>query len=178
MTSTKFIKNRVKDLLTLIPELEVFYLYNSYSQSHFLKILPLEQFENNETYIQFEQDLTDTFFSHYPFELITFLSENDQFEMTQAKKLVNKYFIKHNTFDFNKIIESLLSSYDAQIPTSINFSAYSSLPKLKIEFEETMLNRKNRTFKNNLSVTSSSNNYNENDSEINPTNCEDYPFAA
>jgi hypothetical protein len=69
LNSTKLIKNRVKDLLKVIPHLEVFYQYNTFSQSHFLKILPLEEYENNEIYIQFEQNLTDDFFSLYPFEL-------------------------------------------------------------------------------------------------------------
>ena len=149
MTSNKFIKLKIQKLLKLIPSLEIYYEYDNFSESHFLKILPLVEFEKNDIYIQFEQDLNDEFFEKYPFELLTFLSENDRYEMVDFEKFViNKEIsstgiLPIQNFDFKIAIDNLLLDYNVEMPTSVNFiSEIFNVNKFKNTYEEVQLHNK------------------------------------
>lgn len=187
MTSNKFIKLNIQKLLKLIPKLEIYYEYDDFSESHFLKVLPLIQFENNDIYIQFEQKMNNDFFEQYPFELITFLSENDNYEMANAKKFVApkqsqlQPSISYNNFDFREAIDNLLIDYSVDMPSSINFSAFFNASKFTNTYEEALLHRK-KVYNNKASIPVSVAELPTVDiscnGETNITNNDDYSLAA
>lgn len=143
MTSNKFIRLKIKKLLKQLPVLEIHYEYDDFSEAHFLKILPLNVFSNDNTYIKLEEEINNEFFEQYPFELITFLSENDNYEMLNAEKFIsNKRQSVSSSFMYHYAIDSLLREYRIEIPTSINFTAPSSGLKYKNTYAKVLLHHK------------------------------------
>lgn len=149
MTSNKFIKVKIQKLLKLIPKLEIYYEYDDFSESHFLKVLPLNEFQNNAIYINFENEFNNEFFTHYPFELLTFLSEEDVYEMKNAERYISENHIiipnsfSNANFDFRIAIENLLIEYNVEMPKSIDFSAFFNAAKYKNTYDDVLLYHKN-----------------------------------
>ena len=144
MTASKYIEDKILELLRIIPELEIFYEHDCDSDSHYLKILPLEQFEKNELYLEFEEKLETEFFSKFPFELITFLSSNDKYKMVKAKRfgaqptMAPPTFEFKDHFNFTNAITNLLENYSVQMPTSIHFSSFINSAKFRNTYEEVL----------------------------------------
>lgn len=188
MTSNKFIKVKIQKLLKLVPTLEIYYEYDSFSESHFLKILPLVEFEKNDIYIQFEQDLNDEFFDKYPFELLTFLSENDRYQMANFERFVvideisSVDILSNNNFDFKIAIDRLLLDYYVEIPTSVSFITETlNFNKFRTIYEEVQLHRKSSIGKkNSVSVSVAETPMLDLDTQEtnNSTNNQDYSLAA
>jgi hypothetical protein len=144
LTSPTYIEKKISDLLKLIPKLEIFYEHDDFSDSHFLKILPLEEFQGNKEYLKFEEEFETEFFSKYPFELITFLSSCDKYTMVNPKRFVAaqefapQIFEFKEHFNFTNAITNLLENYTVEMPTSIHFSSFINAAKFRNTYEEVL----------------------------------------
>ncbi len=75
--SVKFLQKKLKKLVENLPYIRCEYEYFSFDDTHFVKILPKEQYEKNETYMKFEKEIIKEFIDKFPFEGITFFTGND-----------------------------------------------------------------------------------------------------
>lgn len=186
MKSNKFIESKIEKLIELIPYLEIYYEFDKFSKSHFLKVLPLETFTSNGVYIEFEQEFNNEFFEKYPFELITFLSVEDSYDMVKSKKFsalksvitTKQNYLFEQNFDFNRAIANLLLDYRIEMPTSLNFSAFINEAKFKNTYEEKLLQSKSNNSSQPVAVSVAETPLVDSDFSPENTNNNDYPLAA
>jgi len=81
MNSKDFIISQLEILSQQIVCLQIRYEFVEIDKSHYIEVLPLSYYTNNENYVSFEQNLFQSFLQQYPSESLTFLSEGSLYEI-------------------------------------------------------------------------------------------------
>lgn len=76
MKDKSFIRRMICELVLRFPEIKIAYQYNKMSDTHILEVKPIEVFENNEAYQEFETDITIEFDGKFFPSSILFISED------------------------------------------------------------------------------------------------------
>jgi len=87
MKSIKFIEQKLDELIIKIPQIRCEYAYDSFDNSHCIKITPKNYYYNNE-YIKVEENIVTEFISQFPCEGIVFITEDDLIDI--EKRLAKK----------------------------------------------------------------------------------------
>jgi|SRR5690606_17383956 len=121
MKSKEFVINQINELIELFPDLTIKYEYEALSKSHYIQVLPIELYENNERYRNKEKSIYIDFIELYPCESISFVSAEDDYDFVGANVYKRHVFI--NNFDLNVEFTELFGSYMADIPSKINLKS-------------------------------------------------------
>lgn len=100
MNSTNFVIQKIENLVAKIPNLQVRYEYDDFDNSHYVEVLPLASYKEDESYITLEQEFRNEFIKLFPRECLTFLSEGSLYEIENPIYIKNgatsiHYFIKN-----------------------------------------------------------------------------------
>ena len=63
--SITYLKGKIDQITDLFPHLKIRYEYRTTISTHFIEILPLEEFESNQEFILFEMELENEFETLY-----------------------------------------------------------------------------------------------------------------
>lgn len=116
MTSKKFILTKLNEILKEFPFLSFKYECNDFSDSHFIQILPLEEFNTNGNYKQREIEISLEFIENYPFENLIFISEGSKYVFQNAEQVFGACHLENIEF---QLIE-MLNDYSLSFPSSFN----------------------------------------------------------
>jgi len=136
MKARDFIENRLQELIEKFPQMRVSYEFDILSNSHFIEVLPSEEFKTNSEYSKFETNLIVDFISTYPNEDIVFLTENDLIEVNNPSfiktgKLYNKESLLWNSKVWsNNSVLSFNLQFKSFPETNMN-----SIDLIKADFE-------------------------------------------
>jgi hypothetical protein len=108
MNSTNFVIQKIDNLVAKIPNLQVRYEYDSFDNSHYVEVLPLASYKEDDTYIAFEQEFRQEFVKFYPRECLTFLSEGSLYEIESP------IYIKEGTTSINYFVKNKSVSIKAK----------------------------------------------------------------
>jgi len=95
--SKDFLINRINHLIELFPEIQINYEFDEFDDSHFIQILPNEFYQMNNRFIKEEINIIKEFTDKYPFELVTFFSDNSLIKLDEPT-----YTRKGFLYDLNK----------------------------------------------------------------------------
>ncbi|MDY0281714.1 MAG: hypothetical protein RBR35_14275 [Salinivirgaceae bacterium] len=96
MRAYDFIENRLQCLVEHFPQMKVSYEFDGFSNSHFIEVLPSNEFRENLEYSKYETNLIIDFISEFPNEEIVFVTKND------LMTIENPLFIKKGSLYENK----------------------------------------------------------------------------
>ena len=116
MTSKKFILTKLNDILKEFPFLSFKYEYNDASDSHFIQILPLQEFNSNSNYKSSEMDMSIDFIKNYPFENLVFISEGSKYIFQNAEQIFGACHLDNIEFQ----LLDMLNHYSLSFPSSFN----------------------------------------------------------
>jgi len=81
---------KLQNICDKIPELKILYECSVF-ESHLIKVLPKEIYENNPIYKEFEIDLIFYFIDNFPNEDLVILTEDDWIDIDKPEKeFINK----------------------------------------------------------------------------------------
>jgi len=126
MTSTEYIKNKLSQILSQFPEIGCKYEFDAFSASHLIELKPNEIYFSNHSFKEKEVELLSEFIELYPFENITFITDDDLY------KIESPIFEKQSQVSFNNISQIQEQNYWDQL---INFdmeNIYVKSIKLKV----------------------------------------------
>jgi hypothetical protein len=83
MKSREFIEKNLQSLASKFDEAKIRYEYREDTHSHIIEVVPLNFYENNESYMEEEARIEDEFEELFPTENIVFISEES---LTEIKK--------------------------------------------------------------------------------------------
>ncbi len=114
MKSTEFVIEKLRNLVTLNKDIKCSYVYDESDYTHTVEILPISFFEQDESFVFFENELYEEFYELYPNEVLFFRTEEDTVYntiepfFTAEGKLYNKSLVENiTTFD------NLINSFNA-----------------------------------------------------------------
>ena len=88
MKSTDYIINELETFIQKFPRMRIRYEYNEEATVHIIEVVPKEIYHLNKEYINWESTMFDKFITHYPYENICFISEDDSYGIE------NEIFVK------------------------------------------------------------------------------------
>ena len=104
MNSKSFIIKSINEIVSSFPYLNFRYEFDSFSKSHFIEVRPNSSYKNDSSYIEIEKEITLRFFDLFPYESLTFLSDESYYKI--EKPIYEKGFITDNlslSLDFRLI---------------------------------------------------------------------------
>jgi len=127
MTPKNFILNKIENLISQFPQLMIRYEHDESCDSHFIEVSPITEFESNQIYISVEREISIEFVNLFPFDILTFVSEEDglvlESPMIFKTKTQNRILrSKLKKFNFEHIISDLFEDYDVDWKKKINFT--------------------------------------------------------
>jgi len=135
MKSNTYILRKIKDLANTIPQLTIRYEYDQSCDSHFVEVSPIDEFESNIQYIALEKEISLEFINLFPFDILTFISEEDgivlECPIVIRGKSKNKEINKN--FDLEGIISTLFEEYDVDWQSNISFKVRNEGLNLKYD---------------------------------------------
>jgi hypothetical protein len=149
MTSKKFILSNLNDILKEFPFLSFKYEYNDLSDSHFIEILPFEEFHSNEKYKLKEQEISINFIKFFPLESLIFITEGSKYEFQNAEQVFGACNLENIEF---QLLE-MLNEYSLSFPSSFNSNVskkVTNINKVKIDISFSSKNNL-KSIQNNLS---------------------------
>jgi hypothetical protein len=90
MKVKEFIEKRIKELITTINYIEVFYEYKETSETHFIKISPKYVFDS-KNFSEIKARLTKEFFDNNFSGLICFISDDSIVRLSGPTKIFSNY---------------------------------------------------------------------------------------
>lgn len=98
MDAKIYIKNKLKEISNIFPELRFRYQFDKNTQTHIVEVKPLSTYESNETYVQYEADLMFDFENEFFPQTILFVSEESLTQITEPEFTVQKELQKEQLF--------------------------------------------------------------------------------
>jgi len=148
MTSTEYIKNKLSQILSQFPEISCKYEFDAFSASHLIELKPSEIYFSNHSFKEKEIELLSEFIELYPFENITFITDDDLY------KIESPIFEKQSQVSFNNVSKVKEQNYWDQL---INFdleNIYVKSIKLKVSdfIDYTILFNNLQDFSNSIPI--------------------------
>lgn len=146
MTSKDFIIRSINEIVSSFPYLNLRYEFDSFSKSHFIEVRPSSSYKNDYSYIQVEREITLRFFDLFPYESLTFISDESYFKI--EKPIYEKGFITDNLSMSLSNINSgfdIFEKYAACLPNSIEIKTSQTI-KSKFEFNTRVTANKSSAF--------------------------------
>lgn len=146
MNSKDFIIKSINEIVSSFPYLNFRYEFDSFSKSHFIEVRPNSSYKNDLTYIEIEKEITLRFFDLFPYESLTFISEDSYYKI--EKPTYEKGFITDNlSMSFNNLNSGfeIFEKYLACMPTTVEVKAGKSIFS-KFEFNTKVTSNKNDSF--------------------------------
>lgn len=121
MTSTEFVLNKINQIQTAFSDISIRYESDQCSESHFIEISPLEEYDN-QTYVKLEEAINLEFIKLFPFELLTFINESDNFSFENPLLFKSVNSNKHS-LDLNLMLSNFLNnaSFKTAVPAKLKF---------------------------------------------------------
>ena len=124
MKSKEFIVEKLKELVSIFPDLKVRYEFDSNTLTHKIEINPLELFESNDDYLNAEMNLENDFEDTFPNENIIFISNdsltqihNPEYEFGYNISIGEQTYINFH-YDISKIFNSLTDLFQFELTNS------------------------------------------------------------
>ena len=76
MNAVDYIIGKLESFISVFLSSKVRYEYDEKSRSHMIEVLPIEIYQQNDDYIEWESETFDEFISKYPSENICFISDD------------------------------------------------------------------------------------------------------
>ncbi len=123
MTSIDYIKDRLSQILDEFPEVGCKYEFDEFSFSHIIEISPSDFYLSNKNFKKIEFELLKDFIDKFPYENITFITEEDFY------RIENPIFEKQPQFSFSNIppFEFLLKQNFILSPDYLNIILNSNM---------------------------------------------------
>ena len=126
MKARDFIENRLQELIETFPQMRVSYEFDILSDTHFIEVLPSEEFRNNSEYSKFETNLIIEFISTYPNEDIVFVSKNDLIEVNNPSIIkTGKLYNRESLFLNAKVWSNNSLSNNSLLNFNLPFNSFS-----------------------------------------------------
>ncbi|SHJ57266.1 hypothetical protein SAMN05444280_12313 [Tangfeifania diversioriginum] len=93
-----YITSKLKELLNSVPNIKVIYKNDSLSQEHLIKVLPKEQYEHNEDFHEFEENIIFDFIDNYPTESLVFLTDDEWIDV----KIPDEIFVGQDFYTYKE----------------------------------------------------------------------------
>lgn len=117
-----FVKNALQNFIKDFPQTRVRYEYSEESNVHCIEIVPNEVYYLNETYINWENQLTDNFIEQFVDQNICFITSNSLVGLDEIHyELVGKFYLNRISVNSSAII-------DVEPKITINTSQNSTSP--------------------------------------------------
>ncbi|AOC93469.1 hypothetical protein BB050_00313 [Flavobacterium anhuiense] len=135
MNSKAYILKKIQDLVNAIPQLTIRYEYDQFCDSHFVEVSPIYEFENNKKYIEIEKEISLEFINLFPFDILTFINEEDGIDLESPIVIKGKSKNKeiYKKFDLEDIISTLFEDYIVDWQSNINFKVMNDGINLKYD---------------------------------------------
>jgi len=127
MKIKEYIIKKLNELIENFPFLKASYFVDDFSKSNYIKILPLNEFEGNKEYKEFEIKMIIDFINQYPYDEIVFVSEKNILELSNlVYEIEGKLFTDKHTYNtdiwknnfnfdfdlsFNKSVIDIINNY-------------------------------------------------------------------
>ena len=145
MNAQEYIIKGLNVLIDGFPQLKVEYELDESTNSHFIEVLPKEEFQLNERYANFEANLIFNFIERFPFEEITFISKGDIYEIK------NPVFVKEGFLYDLKVYIDQFSPVEFCNDSEINIEAF------KLSFNDSYIEIFEESFSNYINLNSNEN---------------------
>lgn len=106
MKTKDHIIKKLNELVRLFPSIKVSYEIDENSNSHYVKVLPLKEFDTNDEYHKFETNFILSFIEQFPYEEIVFVSENSLIEVLNPIFEIEGNLFRKNILAWNDDIWS------------------------------------------------------------------------
>ncbi len=120
MNSKSFIIKSINEIVSSFPYLNFRYEFDSFSKSHFIEVRPNSSYKNDSSYIEIEKEITLRFFDLFPYESLTFLSDESYYKI--EKPIYEKGFITDNlslSLDYHSSGFEIFENFYATFPKSV-----------------------------------------------------------
>ncbi|NCA86148.1 MAG: hypothetical protein EOM83_11340 [Clostridia bacterium] len=87
MNSHQYIENKLQKLVKEFPQITLLYEFDEVNETHVVEVSPLSVYENNNSYMEAEGDLTFDFDQRFFPEEIMFVSEDSLTRVTNPQKV-------------------------------------------------------------------------------------------
>lgn len=87
MTPKEFIISSLNDITDLFDNVQCKYRYDSYSEGHYIEIVPAKIFKDSKQLKNYRGQILDKFYSYFPLESIVFLTEGSKIKMDNFEYL-------------------------------------------------------------------------------------------
>lgn len=123
MKSNTYILKKITDLSNAIPQITIRYEYDKSCDSHFVEVSPINEFESNRKYIALEKEIRLEFINLFPFEILTFISEEDGIILECPTVIKGKHKEINKKFNLEDVISTLFEdeSYSIDWQSKISF---------------------------------------------------------
>ncbi|OXB03711.1 hypothetical protein [Flavobacterium pectinovorum] len=120
MKSNTYVLTKINELANAIPQLTIRYEYDQSCDSHFVEVSPINEFESNKKYIALEKEIRLEFINLFPFDILTFISEDDGIVLECPILIKSKFRSKETNkkFDLEDIISALFKDYIVDWPNT------------------------------------------------------------
>ncbi len=102
MKSKEYIRNRLNQISNAFPELIFRYQFNENTETHLIEVKPLDTYQTNSVYIQYEAELGFYFENEFFPETILFISEDSLTQITESEFTIQKKLYEY-PFEYLKI---------------------------------------------------------------------------
>ena len=124
MMSLEYINKFLKETARIFPSVHFKYGYNNIISTHIVEILPLDEFETNESLMDLWIEFSFEFRNAFPKEEITFVSSDSTLSLFET-------IVEYNTPIFNTGLNDFFATIST---TEFNFSFPTFMPDLKVDF--------------------------------------------
>ncbi len=101
-----YILSKLTKIVKDISELRILYKYDPFSKEHLIKVLPINEYKNNQSYNKFEEEFLFDFISKYPYDSLVFLSDDEWIDIDKPDEIFEgaNYFEESNLLMKSDII--------------------------------------------------------------------------
>jgi len=93
-----YITSKLSEIVKSISEIKILYKFDSFTNEHLVKILPRSEYEYNDQYQDFEENLIFDFIAKFPHESLVFLTEGEWIDIDKPDEIFQgvNYFEESN----------------------------------------------------------------------------------
>ena len=101
-----YILSKLSHITKSVPELKILYKYDFLTRDHLIKVLPLDEYKNNEEYHTLEEELLFSFIEKFPNDSLVFLSEGDWIDIESPDEVFTGWFYDRWNENYISFFES------------------------------------------------------------------------
>jgi hypothetical protein len=129
MNSSDFIKSMIGSLVERMPYIRCRYEFHDASYNHFIEVVPNFYYKQDSVYIKLEEEICKEFEEKFPYELITFITDDSVYKITEPIFIKEGNLYKPYAYKVKNYSKSIFWLSDSHDSLSIQHTPVCSYSK-------------------------------------------------